>query len=35
MNKDQANFLEIVFNFNALKVLPVSVMVQKPIIKKN
>jgi hypothetical protein len=35
MNKDQANFLEIVFNYNALKVLPVSVMVQKPIIKKN
>lgn len=35
MNKDEANFLEIVFNFNALKVLPVSVMVQKPIIKKN
>jgi hypothetical protein len=35
MNKDQANFLEIVFNYNALKVLSVSVMVQKPIIKKN
>jgi len=35
MNKDEANFLEIVFNYNALKVLQVSVMVQKPIIKKN
>jgi hypothetical protein len=35
MNKDQANFLEIVFDYNAFKVLPVSVMVQKPIIKKN
>ena len=35
MNKDRANFLEIVFNYSALKVIPVSVMVQKPIIKKN
>jgi hypothetical protein len=35
MNKDQANFLEIVFYYGALKVFPVSVMVQKPIIKKN
>jgi hypothetical protein len=35
MNKNKANFLEIVFKHKALKVLPVSVMVQKPIIKKN
>jgi hypothetical protein len=35
MNKDETNFLEIIFNYNALKVLQVSVMVQKPIIKKN
>jgi hypothetical protein len=35
MNKDQTNVLEIVFNYAAFKVLQVSVMVQKPIIKKN
>ena len=35
MNKDETNFLEIVFNYNAFKALQVSVMVQKPIIKKN
>lgn len=35
MNKDKTNVLEIVFNYPAYKVLQVSVMVQKPIIKKN
>lgn len=35
MNKDQANVLEIAFRYNAFKVVQVSVMVQKPIIKKN
>ena len=35
MNKDQTNVLEIVFHHNAFKVVQVSVMVQKPIIKKN
>ena len=35
MNKDKSNYLEIVFNYPAFKVLQVSVMVQKPIIKKN
>jgi hypothetical protein len=35
MNKDKANVLEIVFHYNAFKVLQVSVMVQQPIIKKN
>jgi hypothetical protein len=35
MNKDKTNVLEIVFQYPAFKVLQVSVMVQKPIIKKN
>ena len=35
MNKDQSNYLEIAFHSNSFKVLQVSVMVQKPIIKKN
>ena len=35
MNKDKTNVLEIVFTYPAFKVLQVSVMVQKPIIKKN
>ena len=35
MNKDKANVLEIVFRHSSFKVLQVSVMVQKPIIKKN
>jgi hypothetical protein len=35
MNKDKANVLEITFTHDSFKVLPVSVMVQKPIIKKN
>ncbi len=35
MNKDQTNVLEIAFRYSAFKVLQVSVMVQKPIIKKN
>ncbi|MGA3051040.1 MAG: hypothetical protein ABSE00_03885 [Chitinispirillaceae bacterium] len=35
MNKNQANVLEIVFRYNAFKVLQISVMVQNPIIKKN
>ncbi|MBN1130074.1 MAG: hypothetical protein JXA71_13870 [Chitinispirillaceae bacterium] len=35
MNKDKANVLEIVFHYPAFKVLQISVMVQKPIIKKN
>jgi hypothetical protein len=35
MNKDGNNFLEVNFTYNGFKVIPVSVMVQKPIIKKN
>lgn len=35
MKKDGNNFLDIYFKHDALTVLPVSVMVQKPIIKKN
>ena len=35
MNPDQANVLEISFHYPAFKVVQVSVMVQKPIIKKN
>lgn len=35
MNKDANNFLDIYFNHESLTVLPISVMVQKPIIKKN
>ena len=35
MNKDQNNILEVNFTYNAFKVFIVSVMVQKPIIKKN
>ena len=35
MNKDGNNILEVVFTANGFKVIPVSIMVQKPIIKKN
>lgn len=35
MNKDADNFLDIYFNHESLTVHPISVMVQKPIIKKN
>lgn len=35
MKKDENNFLDVYFNHNSFKVLTVSVMVQKPIIKKN
>ena len=35
MNKDGNNILEVVFTYNGFKVIPVSIMVQKPIIKKN
>ncbi len=35
MNKDQNNILEISFTHHSFKSFPVSVMVQKPIIKKN
>jgi hypothetical protein len=35
MNKDGNNFLEVNFTAGGFKVIPVSVMVQKPIIKKN
>jgi hypothetical protein len=35
MKKDENNFLDIYFKHDALTVLPVSVMVQKPLIKKN
>lgn len=35
VNKDQGNILEVVFNYPAFKVFNASVMVQKPIIKKN
>ena len=35
MNKDGNNILEVVFMYNGFKVIPVSIMVQKPIIKKN
>jgi hypothetical protein len=35
MNKDQGNILEVVFSYDAFKPFIVSVMVQKPIIKKN
>lgn len=35
MNKDGSNILDITFTTNGFKVIPVSVMVQKPIIKKN
>jgi len=35
MNKDQSNILEVNFTYHAFKPFPVSVMVQKPIIKKN
>jgi len=35
MNKDGNNILEVVFTSNSFKVIPVSIMVQKPIIKKN
>jgi hypothetical protein len=35
MNKDQGNILEVNFTASAFKVFIVSVMVQKPIIKKN
>jgi hypothetical protein len=35
MNKDQNNILEINFTHHSFKAFPVSVMVQKPIIKKN
>lgn len=35
MRKDKSNTLEIYFNHKSFKVLPISVMVQKPIIKKN
>ena len=35
MNKDQSNILEVTFSYDAFKPFIVSVMVQKPIIKKN
>lgn len=35
MKKDQTNILEVTFHANTFKVYMVSVMVQKPIIKKN
>jgi hypothetical protein len=35
MKKEKANILEITFTHNTFKVHPVSIMVQKPIIKKN
>ncbi|MEW6041544.1 MAG: hypothetical protein AB1633_08490, partial [Elusimicrobiota bacterium] len=35
MIKDENNFLDVYFNHNSFKVFSVSVMVQKPIIKKN
>jgi len=35
MNKDKDNIFEVTFTHDAFKVLMVSVMVQKPIIKKN
>ena len=35
MNKDQGNILEVIFDYDAFKPLILSVMVQKPIIKKN
>ncbi|MDO5576929.1 MAG: hypothetical protein Q4F84_07600, partial [Fibrobacter sp.] len=35
MNKEKANILEITFKHNTFKAQPVSIMVQKPIIKKN
>ncbi|HMD68247.1 MAG TPA: hypothetical protein VKF42_05150 [Chitinivibrionales bacterium] len=35
MNKDQNNILEVNFSYHAFKPFTVSVMVQKPIIKKN
>lgn len=35
MKKEKANILEITFTHNTYKVHPVSIMVQKPIIKKN
>ncbi|MBN2036480.1 MAG: hypothetical protein JW768_07030 [Chitinispirillaceae bacterium] len=35
MSKEKTNVLEIVFKYPAFKVVQVSVMVQKPIIKKN
>ena len=35
MDKDNENILEVVFDHKAFKVYSVSVMVQKPIIKKN
>lgn len=35
MSKDQKNILEITFSHNSFKVHAISVMVQKPIIKKN
>jgi len=35
MNKEGNNILDVVFMYNGFKVIPVSIMVQKPIIKKN
>lgn len=35
MIKDQNNFLDIYFKHNSFRAIPISVMVQKPIIKKN
>jgi hypothetical protein len=35
MLKDKSNFLDVTFDYKAFKVFVVSVMVQKPIIKKN
>ena len=35
MNKQGNNYLEVTFTYPAFKVIPVSIMVQKPIIKKN
>jgi hypothetical protein len=35
MNKDGNNILDVVFPFSAFKPIPISIMVQKPIIKKN
>ena len=35
MNKDKSNILEVSFSFSAFQPFPISVMVQKPIMKKN
>ena len=35
MNADKSNFLEVYFKYPGLKAIPISVMAQKPIIKKH